>query len=322
MPTLPSSTYQKPWYLFNPHLETIYPALTRRIRDVRYRRERLWLQDGDFVDLDWVDNDSQKLIVLTHGLEGNTDRHYIKGMARRFSRQGWDVLGWNCRSCSGEINLKSRLYNHGEIGDIGEVVGHALQQKDYQHIVLIGFSMGGNISLKYTGANAENLPSPVKGVIAFSAPVDLGESAQLLDLPDNRFYKNRFLRMLREKITQKEAQFPGLVDLSKLDQIEKWKDFDNFFSAPISGYKDADDFYQQGSAINYMGPIRIPCLLVNALNDPILSPKCFPKAFCDDHPRIFLETPKYGGHVGFSGGGEGVFNWAEQRAWQFVQSIL
>ncbi|MEM1323944.1 MAG: alpha/beta fold hydrolase [Bacteroidota bacterium] len=318
MPLL-NATYRKPFFLFNAHLETIYPALFRRIRDVQYERERLELSDGDFVDLDWLDQGSRRLVLLTHGLEGNSDRHYIKGMARHFASQGWDALAWNCRSCSGEMNRNLRLYNHGEIEDIGEVIQHALRTKDYEEIVMIGFSMGGSITFKYLGVNSGkgNVPEVVRKAIGFSTPCDLMASAHLLDDPRNKIYRDRFARMLFAKISAKAEQFPGVVDLSNFEKIKVWKDFDNFFSAPINGYRDADDFYYQASAIHYMEPIEIPCLLVNAINDPILSPECSPEDFAQRKPNFFLETPRHGGHVGFN-----LINsktsWAERRAWEFV----
>ncbi|MEM9920124.1 MAG: alpha/beta fold hydrolase, partial [Bacteroidota bacterium] len=226
-------------------------------------------------------------------------------------------LAWNCRSCSGEMNRAFRMYNHGEVGDIGEVLRHAMRTKDYERVVMVGFSMGGNITMKYLGVNAGHLDAPIYKAVAFSAPCDLGEGAELLDWPENKFYRNRFFKMLRKKITEKAEQYPGRLDITKFDEVKVWKDFDNFFSAPINGYKDADDFYRQGSAINFMGPINVPVLLVNALNDPILSPNCYPKEFCEQHAFIYLETPQHGGHVGFSGTKDG-FNWAERRAWTFV----
>jgi len=159
MPIINQSTYPgPPSYLFNGHLQTIVPSVFRKVEGVAYERERFLLADGDFVDIDWLDTRSKKLVVLTHGLEGDSGRHYIKGTAKLFSQNGWDVLAWNCRSCSGEMNKAFRLYNHGEIGDISELINHALRTKHYEKIVLVGYSMGGNISLKYVGARGKEQP--------------------------------------------------------------------------------------------------------------------------------------------------------------------
>lgn len=322
MPLVQESTYPgPPRYQLNGHFQTIMPALTRKIENVGYERERLELADGDFVDLDWLDAQSQELIILSHGLEGSTDRVYMKAAAQFFSEQGMDVLGWNCRSCSGEMNRKMRLYNHGEIGDFGQVVNHALGRKLYQKIHLIGYSMGGSILLKYLGVHGKNLPEPIKTGIAFSSPCDLKGSIQTLELSSNWFYRRKFFTSLRKKIEAKALQFPGQIDLSKFEQIKTWRDFDEFYSAPINGYKDADDFYWQASAQNFVAGIQIPALLCNAQNDPILTPSCSPKALADQHPYFFVETPRNGGHVGFSIKQQaGPYCWLEHRALEFIRA--
>jgi len=317
MPLL-KSTYRRPFFLVNGHLETIWPALTRKVKGFQYERERLELSDGDFVDLDWLDKGSRQLVLLTHGLEGDSERHYTRGMAKYFAQQNWDVLAWNCRSCSGEMNRSLRMYNHGEIEDIAAVIQHALQTKDYEKIVLVGFSMGGAINFKYLGVNAGQLPDAIYKAVAFSTPCDLEASAHLLDLPGNRVYKKRFLEMLRPKIEAKAKQYPGVIDVENYEKIGPWRDFDNFYTAPLNGYKDADDFYHLASCINWMHQIDIPYLLVNAQNDPILSPECSPKDLLKTQDHYFLETPKYGGHVGFSTSFS-EYAWSEKRAWDFVQ---
>ncbi|MCG8330202.1 MAG: alpha/beta fold hydrolase [Chitinophagales bacterium] len=320
MPLIEHSAYAgPPAYQFNGHLQTILPAILRKV-ETTYERERICLSDGDFLDLDWLCSNNDQLAILTHGLEGNTDRHYMKGMANYLFDHTWDVLGWNCRTCSGEMNTQLRMYNHGDIDDIGEVIQHALNRKDYSRVVLIGFSMGGSILMKYLGVNGKEVPKPVKAGIAFSSPCDLAASVAALEIPGNLFYKKRFLRSLRPKIEAKAAQFPGIIDASNLDRVEKWKDFDNFFSAPINGYKNADDFYEQASAKNFMEGTNRPILLVNAINDPILPPACSPVELCEKHPLIFLEMPQRGGHVGFAekrGGG----TWSEKRTLEFLEQL-
>ncbi len=318
MPIIHHSTYPgSPRYLFNGHLQTVIPSMFRKISGVNYERERLTLSDGDFVDLDWLDNGSKKLVVLTHGLEGDSHRHYIKGTAKLFTQNSWDALAWNCRSCSGEMNTSFRLYNHGEIGDIEEVINHALRTKKYEIVVLVGYSMGGNISLKYVGVKGKDVPDVIRGAAAFSAPTNLKTSAQLLDLPKNKLYRERFMKKLVKKITYKDQLFPNRVDLSKLKEVKVWKDFDDFFSAPVNGYLDADDFYEQGSAINFLEGVQVPVLICNAQNDPILNEDCAPKALAENHPLIYVETPTSGGHVGFLVRND-EFSWAERRALDFL----
>jgi uncharacterized protein len=318
MPLITKSSYPgAPTYLYNGHLQTIYPSAFRKVQGVDYERERLTLSDGDFVDLDWLDRNSKQLVILTHGLEGDSHRHYIKGTAKLFAQRGWDVLAWNCRSCSGEMNRAFRLYNHGEIGDIGEVVAHALRTKPYEQVTLVGYSMGGNISLKYAGVNGKEVPDVVRSVVAISAPTDLISSAKLLDMRQNWLYRKRFMKKLFRKITAKAALFPDRLDLQKMAQVRQWQDFDDFFSAPVNGYRDALDFYEQASAGRFLEGITIPTLICNAQNDPILTPECAPVQAAERSSLLFVETPRTGGHVGFMVNGD-EFTWAERRALQFV----
>ncbi|CCH03341.1 alpha/beta hydrolase fold protein [Fibrella aestuarina BUZ 2] len=321
MPSLLSTYPGPPRFQYNGHMQTIVPSLTRRIPGIVYNRERLTLSDGDFIDLDWLRKPQHlKLVVLTHGLEGDSHRHYIKGTAKLFHDTGFDVLAWNCRSCSGEMNRAFRLYNHGEIGDIGDVIAHALAQKAYEQVVLVGYSMGGNISLKYASVMGAQLPAAVKQVVAVSAPVNLITSAPLLDLPRNRFYRNRFMKKLWAKISYKAQQFPGRLDLSRKGQVRWWKDFDDAFSAPVNGYRDADDFYTQASAIRFVDTLAIPALILNAQNDPLLSPECFPHELARRMDNLYVETPPLGGHVGFMLNGD-LHTYAERRALAFANGV-
>lgn len=318
MPLISRSSYPgSPRYLFNGHLQTIIPSALRRVTGLTYERERLELADGDFLDLDWVDTGSRRLVIITHGLEGDSSRPYVRGTAKLFSKHGWDVLAWNCRSCSGEMNRAFRLYNHGEIGDIGLVIHHALDTKDYEEISLVGFSMGGNIVLKYLGVHGKAAPPQIRRATAFSAPTDLHASALRLDIASNAFYKRRFLRKLSQKVLLKAQQHPGKLDIAKLATVGVWRDFDEAFSCILGGYRNADDFYEQASARHFMPGIQIPTLLVNAQNDPILSPECAPRQLAESHPFLYLEAPRTGGHVGFMVGGD-EFTWAERRALAFV----
>ncbi len=321
MPYIKKSTYRRPpLHQFNGHLQTILPSTFRKI-DVHYERERLELHDGDFLDLDWIDCGSRKLALLSHGLEGNSDRTYIRGMAKLFREKGWDVLAWHCRSCSGEMNRTFRLYNHGEIEDIGMVIRHALSLKDYEAIVLVGYSMGGNITLKYLGVNGKEVPGPIKAGIAFSTPCDLEESSNTLDKPGNFIYKKKFLKRLKEKITRKAAQFPGKIDLSHFENIKVWRGFDIHYSAPLSGYDTVEDFYRHCSAKNFLSDLKVPALLVNAQNDPILTPACSPVDIAGSHPYFYLETPKQGGHVGFAWKGK-PYTWSEWRVIDFIATQI
>ncbi len=319
MPLITSSAYKAPFYLFNGHVETIVPSAFRRIKNTTYVRERLELLDGDFLDLDWLRGGSRKLMIVSHGLEGSSERHYSKGMAKYFFHRGWDSLAWNCRSCSGEMNRLPRFYHHGATEDLKAVVEHAVHGHQYDSIVLVGISMGGSLTLKYLGENKGVLPIAIHGAAAFSVPCHLG--ARELDRPAKRFYLNRFLRKLSRKIKEKSERFPDLISYRKFDSIGTFKEFDDRYTAPLHGFKDAIDFYERAASLPYIPKIMVPVLIVNALNDPFLPPECYPYEIARTLENVFPETPERGGHTGFSLSFKEE-NWMEVRAFEFLAGAL
>lgn len=318
MPLLLKSSYKPVSYYLNGHLETILPSTFRKIENINYQRERLELADGDFLDLDWLQANNPGLVIISHGLEGSSHRHYVKGMARYFHENKWDVLAWNCRSCSGEINRLPRLYHHAASEDLNAVIVHAIKSGKYTQISLVGFSMGGSLSLKYLGEN-KGLPAQIKSCIVFSVPCDLKSSAEELDRPKLRFYRNRFLRKLERKIKSKAAQFPDRISDANFNAIKTFNAFDDRYTAPLHGFKNAGDFYHQASANQYIPQIEVPTLIVNAENDPFLPEACYPTNLAQDHPYVFLEIPKRGGHVGFPLSNQNE-SWMEIRALNFANS--
>lgn len=320
MPVIPSQYKRPPFLFFNKHIETIYPSAIRKAPEVPYERERITTDDGDFLDIDWVRSGNKRLIIISHGLEGSSHRPYVTGMAKLFSDNGWDALGWNCRSCSGEMNQTPVLYHHGFTIDLDKVVHHAIA-KGYETITLAGFSMGGSLTLKYVGENGTDLPSQVKAATAFSVPCRLVESSSALDGRGNGIYKNRFLKKLKEKIMAKAAQFPDQLDIKGIDEIADFDTFDTRFTAPMFGFKDARDFYEKVECYPYLPSISIPTLLVNAANDPMLKGECYPVQLAENHSNLYLEIPARGGHVGFMIPGE-EHTYAEKRALSFVNEHL
>ncbi len=317
MPLIPKSTYhQTPFGYYSGHLQTILPCFFRKIPDITYQRERLELPDGDFLDLDWLPAGASRLVVLSHGVGGSSGSSYMKAAAKYFSKRGFDVLAWNCRGCSGEPNRLLRMYHHGEIEDIGQVILHALRKKNYKEIYLVGYSMGGSITLKYLGVNGKAIPKAIKKAVAISAPPDLAECIEKLDRPENYFYKNDFKKSLFERISQKAQQYPGKLDLSKIKAIKSWRDFDFHFTLPVNNFNSLESFYYQASYYNYAIPIDIPVLAINAENDPIVALSQDFRALCQMHPKLYLETPAEGGHVGFTLPNQHC-TWMEMRAFEF-----
>jgi predicted alpha/beta-fold hydrolase len=306
-----------PFYLFNGHLETIIPSLFRKVEGVKYRREKIITPDDDFLNLDWSEIGSDRLLVISHGLEGDSMRHYIMGLVKLFNSKGIDTLVWNNRSCGGEMNLKPILYHHGSSYDLDTTINHVLQMNRYREIYLSGISMGGAQTLKYLGEKGLDLNPLIKRAAVYSTPCNLPSSAATLKEKSNLFYKKKFLGKLKKKMIEKENQFPGLVDLELLLKVDDFDTFDTFFTAKIHGFKDANDFYRSVSADNWMTQIAIPCLILNALNDPLLGPACYPVELAKLKSEIHLEMPKYGGHTGFVRKGE-EFTYAEYRVLDFL----
>jgi predicted alpha/beta-fold hydrolase len=316
MPLITSDTYRAPRYLWNSHAETIIPSLFRKVNGIAYSRERLELADGDFLDLDWLRGGHDQLVIISHGLEGSSDRHYCKGVAKYFFQRGWDALAWNCRGCSGEINRLPRFYHHGASDDLKAVIDYALT-KGYRTVALVGFSLGGSLTIKYLGEHKNQLPRAVKATATFSVPCDLGSSARELDRPQGAFYRKRFLQKLKKKIEAKEARLPGQITAAHFRQIRSFKDFDTFYTAPLHGFTDAEDFYQKASCGNFLPAVGVPLLLLTAANDPFLPEACYPRDLAADHPHLYLQVTSKGGHVGFSLAGQD-FNWMEVRAFEFI----
>ncbi len=323
MPVLSTDTdYQPPKWQFNAHIQTIYPSLFRKI-PVNYKRERVELQDGDFLDLDWSYagvSRGKKLVIVTHGLEGDSTRHYVTGMIKKFNDNGYDGLGWNCRSCSGEMNRLPRFYHHGDVDDIRFVVNYAINTYQYDEVVLVGFSMGGSMTVRLLGQNPELLPTQVKFGLAVSVPLDLYTSVYELYKPGRRFYMKRFIDKLGKKIKEKSTQHPqnNLVSYEGYKQIKNFEQFDSRYTAPMFGFKNAHDFYQKAAAKPFLKSIKVHTLVIQAINDPFLSPECLDLGDAENNPNVHLQLLRFGGHVGFMMPNSNE-TWVERRVIEFIK---
>lgn len=311
----PASSIGKPWFMLNAHLETILPFVWGKSEVDLYERERLELDDGDFLDLDWINGSSRELIIISHGLEGNSQSYYAKRAAKHFAVKGWDVLAWNFRSCSREMNRTPRFYHFGETEDIGHVVDHVVSLEKYDKIVLLGYSIGGSMTLKFLG---EKEPHPsVKGAVTFSVPCNYSESLHLLEKRSNRLYRSKILDKLNSKLQKKAQQFD---QLKREMPIKSITEFNEQVILPVYGFDSLEDLYYQSSCLHFFEGIKCPVLIANALNDPLLGKKCYPYEAVKDHPSIYLETPKHGGHVGFTS--KNGKNWMDQRTELFINEFL
>ncbi|RMH62299.1 MAG: alpha/beta fold hydrolase [Calditrichaeota bacterium] len=302
--------YTPPFFLKNGHLLTVYPSLFRLVPLPSYKRERIPTPDDDFLDLDWSLTGSRRLLIISHGLEGHSRRPYVRGMARAANRNGIDALAWNFRGCSGEINRQLRFYHSGSYDDLETVIRHACATKGYERIDLVGFSMGGNQTVLYGARRAGHLPGELGRAVVFSVPMDLSASAQKLAEPQNKIYMRRFLNSLRRKIIEKHQRFPGKLDIKGLDKIRTFEEFDDRYTAPLHGFKDARDYWRRCSSLPELSRVQIPLTIVNARDDPFLTPSCTPEA-CSN-PYVSVMAPAHGGHVGFVSFNSQKLYWSEQ----------
>lgn len=292
-------TYHCPLIYRNADLNTIFPNMFRPLPKVEYVRERLELPDGDFLDLDWSKVGSNRLAYILHGLESSSNSFHVKGMAHQMNEQGWDVLALNYRGCSGEPNRKVISYHAGKTDDVLWVLNKV--KAGYNQIGIIGFSLGGNLALVAAGRERDYLPSEVIGIASISAPCDLADSSAMWSKRKNNLYLFRFLWDLKAKIRQKAEQFEEF-DLTEeqIKSIKSFKAFDDFYTAPVHGFRDAADYYANSSSAQYLDYIELPTIILNALDDPFLSDACYPHTKAEANPNIQLYTPKYGGHIGFA----------------------
>lgn len=312
-----NSRYKAPHLFRNGFVSTVYSGLVRKVKGVSQERERITLSDGDFLDLDWSYSikKTNKLIIVLHGLEGNAQRHYMKGIAKYFNKNEVDAVCVNFRGCSGESNLKFRSYHSGATEDLDDVIQYIINTKHYSEIYINGFSLGGNVTLKYLGERQE-IPSQIKAAVAVSVPCSLYGSCVELHKIKNVLYHNRFRNHLVNKLKLKQIQFPDLVSDTVIRDINTLEDFDNVYTSKANGFIDALDYYKQCSSLQFLHNIKIPTLVINAKNDSFLSQECFPINEAKVNSNLFLEMPEYGGHVGFIDKKNIYYN--ERRALEFI----
>ncbi len=313
------STYRAPWGFAEGHVQSIWPAVLRRVPATAMERVRIATPDDDFLDLDCVRRGTARVAILSHGLEGSSQAPYIRGMTRALAKRGWDVIAWNCRGCSGEPNRQLRFYHSGASEDLAVVVDYALAQAAWTEIALVGFSLGGNMTLKYLGERGGAVDARIRSAVTFSVPCDLTASSERLAHWSNGIYMERFMRSLRAKVREKAARFPGALATDGLGAMRTFAAFDDTYTAPLHGFADARDYWARCGSIRFLENIAVRTLLVNARDDPFLAGRCWPEHLANAHPHLHLEAPRHGGHVGFvTRGGSDSEYWSETRAAEFL----
>lgn len=314
--------YRAPAWLPGGHLQTIYASLFIRAASVNYRRERLELSDGDFLDFDWVDGrKSAPVLVLFHGLEGNAGSHYARELMAMVQSLGWHGAVAHFRGCSGEDNRLPRAYFAGDSADIERMLRHVKSQHPVSPVYAVGVSLGGNALLKWLGEQAGTAYALVECAAAISAPVDLTAAGNALDHGFNRHvYTARFLATLKQKALKKAAQFPGILDAQAISSSTTFREFDTLVTARLHGFRDAGDYWTKVSSKPLLKLITVPTLIINARNDPFLPASALPTS-ADISPAVTLEQPATGGHVAFpSGPFPGNPHWLPRRLIQYFDN--
>ena len=299
MPYIENSPYKTDLIFQNGHISTIYSGIIRRLDAPNYVRERLKLPDGDFLLLDkYVQpNDNDTAVLICHGLEGDSRKNYNNACANYFIEKDISVFAWNNRSCGGEMNLLPNLYHHGSIEDLNYVINH-ICEAGFKNIYLVGFSLGGDQILNYLGKSTP--PPQVRAAVAISAPFQLRSSAEKLQEGLSKIYLSRFIRKIKNKIASKAMQFPEIVPIDAAKYIKNFDDVVTRFIIPVhGGYNDLNNYYLKASPGNSVEGIKLPILVINAWDDPILGKDDRPIQMAHQHNYLFLETPNHGGHCAF-----------------------
>ncbi|MSQ52208.1 MAG: alpha/beta fold hydrolase [Betaproteobacteria bacterium] len=311
--------YRAPWWLPGGNAQTLYAALFADAGAVPdYRRTRWDTPDGDFVDIDWRDAGADSpLVVLFHGLEGDSSSHNARVLVHAFRRAGWRVAVAHFRGCSGEPNRLARAYHSGDSPEIAWMLERFAADARHRPVA-VGISLGGNALLKYLGEAGSGAKKLIRAAVSVSAPLDLMVSGEVLGRGFARIYSAEFLRTLKRKSAEKASRFPGVFDAALMRRARTLREFDNVVTAPLHGYRDTDDYWTRASAKPLLRSIEVPTLLMNARNDPFLPGSALPLRH-EVSRHVECEFPEAGGHVGFvTGAFPGSFEWFANRIIGFV----
>lgn len=314
-----SSFRPAPW-LPGPHLQTLWPFLARRNPIPELDWERLELPDGDFLDLAWSGN-GRNICIILHGLEGSYRSHYAPALIETLSASGWCVAFMHFRGCGGDINRLPRSYHSGETGDLRHVIRLLRIRHQPASMVATGFSLGGNVLLKYLGESGTD--AGLDAAVAISVPFDLAAGAAKLERGLSRLYQWWLVRALQQKIRTKFGKLASPIPLDNLENLNTFRRFDHAVTAPLHGFRDADDYYRHSSSRRYLYHIRVPALLLQAADDPFLPESAIPDA-PELSPSVRLELSSTGGHVGFVGGRYPwrPIYWLEHRIPEFLSGFI
>ncbi len=319
MPLSEIKEFVPPWWCKNAHQQTVWrkffgerPALPPLVR------ERWQTPDNDFLDLDFLnagpeksDAEERPLVLCLHGFEGSSGAKYIRGMLQAVRQMGWGGIALNFRSCSGEINRQPRFYHSGETDDLHGVICRLRARRSDVPLFVLGFSLGGSVLLKWLGERGAEAAGLIRAAVAISVPYDLGVAARRIDAGFGRFYAWNFLKTLKQKMLEKAAIYPDLIDPARILNIKSYIQFEDEAFAPLHNFKDAEEYWRQCSAKYFLEGIACPTLILHAEDDPFLPGTHLPKKMFEASKWLIPEISKNGGHVGFV---QGLWPW-RARYW-------
>ena len=322
--------FKPAWWLNHAHLQTLYPSLLRKTPPLALVRERLITPDDDFIDIDYYGTGTQPLVILLHGLTGSSQSSYIKGLQRELWQYGLRSAALNFRGCNGEYNRLARSYHSGETEDIDFLYQTLRQREPTTPIAVVGFSLGGNVLLKWLGEQGDKVS--LCAAVAVSVPLVLSTCASKLDTGFSKLYRAKLLHDLKRYVAEKKHHLVAISATEEAEKIQQLGDlspiksfwqYDDKVVAPLHGFADAHDYYQRSSSRQFLKKISVPTLVIQAQDDPFMTIDVLPHA--DElSPNVQLEVTRQGGHVGFVTGNNPFkpMYWLEQRILAFLSQTV
>lgn len=315
------SNHFKPlWWLNSAHLQTIFPVTLRRKIKLNPSRERLELPDGDYLDIDWVGDNEDDIVLVLHGLAGSIDSPYARGLLLSLRNSGCKAALMHFRGCSGEINRLPRSYHAGETDDLDYVMATLKNRYPRARLSAVGFSLGGNVLLKWLGENNDH--PLINAAVAVSVPFDLKNVVNRLQTGFSKIYQWHLLNQLKNEVLRKKQLLAPWVKVEEIHKIKNFQAFDELITAPLYGFNNADDYYCSSSCKPFLKNINVPTLIIHAVDDPFMSPDCLP-ASEELSEKITFELYPSGGHVGFISAAKlaAPSYWLEQRIPSYLSSV-
>ena len=292
--------FKPAWWLRSPHLQTLWPVFFKRRHKLELLNEQVDLEDGDFVDLCWSKSTStsdtvKKVVLVLHGLEGDINSHYINGILYRLEQSGFRPVLMHFRGCSGRVNKLARAYHSGDTGDLAYIVEHIRSVTGDYPYAAVGFSLGGNVLLKWLGETAES--NPLKKAVAVSVPFRLHDAAKRLEKGISKIYRKHLLASLRQTYIEKFKILDSPLDVD-VNQLKSFWDYDDKVTAPLHGFEGAQDYYDKCSSRQYLKDIKVSTRIIHSLDDPFMFAETAPDKNEVNRNIDYLITER-GGHVGF-----------------------